>query len=80
MRFIKEHLNALRKEYINEELNLIVYLFLKAKVILGNDYVDSYYYPIINQLLEIYKIGRENHIPTREEIIEERNYYFEENS
>jgi len=80
MKFTQEVLDGLKKEFKEENLssNLLFYLLLKAKVVSGNlsGYVDSYYYGIMGDLLEIYKMGSENTIPTLGEICEERDFNY----
>lgn len=80
MRFTQEVLDGLKEEFKEEDLpsNLLFYLFLKAKIVSGNleGYIDSYYYGAMRELLEIYKLGSENIVPTLEEICEERDFNY----
>ena len=80
MKFTQEVLDGLKEEFKEENLpsNLLFYLFLKAKIVSGDlkGYVDSYYYGTMRDLLEIYKMGSENIVPTLEEICEERDFNY----
>ena len=80
MRFTQEVLDGLKEEFKEENLptNLLFYLFLKAKTVSGNPtgYIDSYYYGTMRDLLEIYKLGSKNIVPTLEEICEERDFNY----
>ena len=80
MKFTRELLDSLKEEFKEENLpsNLLFYIFLKAKTVSGNlnGYVDSYYYGTMRELLEIYNLGKENTIPTLQEICEERDFNY----
>ena len=81
MKFTQEVLDGLQKEFkeLNIPTNLLCYLFVKAKVISNHPtgYIDSFYYDTVRQLIEIYNLGKEQYIPTRDEVLEERNFHFE---
>jgi hypothetical protein len=81
MKFTKEVLDGLKEEFKEYDLpiNLLAYLFLKAKVMSSHQdgYVDEFYYSNVRELIEIYNLGKEKYIPTKDDILEERNFHFE---
>jgi len=80
MQFTKEVLDGLKEEFKNDNLplNLLCMFFVKAKVMLSQStgLVDECYYDNVRQLINVYNMGKENYIPTKDDVFEERNIYF----
>ena len=79
MKFTKELTDDIREEFkeYNISLNVVKLFLVRAKAAVGEGYIPKAYYNFTHELIKAYVLGLNKHIPTHEDVIEERNFYLE---